>query len=147
MKKISLTIFAIYSLVFDICFSQPITWQRIFSDRYSFAFRTIQASDSNYVTVGSARINSSYYVYVVKQNLFGDTIWRKFYGQPLQGADAFWVEETLDKGYIIAGSSGAALLLKIDFNGNYQWHRIFYGNGTWEAWCVKRTNDSGYVLA
>ena len=63
------------------------------------------------------------------------------------------IAQTFDKGYIVCASSssyGAGTtdfyLLKIDSAGKYQWQNTFGGLNIENAFCVKQTLDSGFVI-
>ena len=73
------------------------------------------------------------------------------------------IEQTVDKGYIIAGMSysddvdiaghhGATdtwdyWIVKLDSNGNLEWQRSLGGNGNEIANNIKQTSDGGYIVA
>jgi len=61
------------------------------------------------------------------------------------GDEARSVQQTTDRGYIIAGTkSGNAWLLKTDPNGTKQWEKTF---GAEDAYSVYQTSDGGYIVA
>ena len=64
------------------------------------------------------------------------------------------VKQTLDGGYIVAGTTSDAgngatdvYLLKVDSLGNFQWHKTFGGSGIDRGYAVEQLNDSGYAVA
>jgi hypothetical protein len=81
-----------------------------------------------------------------------DTLWTKTYGGP-NSDSALSVQETMDGGYIIAGTTtdfGGGLrniwLLKTDVNGDTTWTNTFGGGGDHYGRCVRQTSDSGYIV-
>ncbi len=70
------------------------------------------------------------------------------------------IQQTIDGGYIIAGSTTSddgdiiknhgnedIMIIKIDSVGNLQWQNVFGGNLTEEAFCIQQTIDGGYIFA
>jgi hypothetical protein len=105
--------------------------------------------------------------FAVSQSLFAQQSiphieWARSFG----GSDidqAYCIEQTSDKGYIIAGSSYSNDLdivghhgstdsadywiVKLDSNGNLEWQRSLGGAGEDVANCIKQTPDGGYIVA
>jgi hypothetical protein len=100
---------------------------------YSLKFVT----DSAYIAgcVGYDYVQSIPYLYLVKLNVYLDTLWtRKIFADP--GFDYYGVsfDKTSDGGYIVTGqitdtslNDGNLLILKTDSNGIYQWRSEFGG--------------------
>lgn len=94
------------------------------NDDYSYGID--QTSDGGYIiagtTSGTGGLNPD--ILLIKTNVTGDTLWTKTYGGT--GTDnGFSVEQTLDGGYIIAGTTSSfgngkydVYLIKTDANGN-----------------------------
>jgi hypothetical protein len=92
-------------------------------------------------------------IWVVKIDDNGGEEWTKTFG----GAEddvARSVEQTLDGGYIIAGSSEAypAILKdmwigKVDATGQEEWSKTFGGSRDEEARSILGTSDGGYIIA
>ena len=112
-------------------------------------------SDGGYVIAGwTASFGEGYGdVYLVRTDLSGDILWTKTYG----GADSdlgYSVQQTADKGYIIAGwthSFGSGnwdvYLIKTDSSGDTLWTRTYGGPNRDVAYSVRQTLDGGYVIA
>ena len=89
-------------------------------------------------------------VYLIKTDSFGDTLWTKVYG----GADldyGYYVEQTIDSGYIISGSSnsfgvgnGDVYLIRTDLNGDTLWTKSYGGINYDVANCVHQTTEVVY---
>jgi hypothetical protein len=97
---------------------------------------------------------------LIKTDDQGNTLWRKCYGG-VEGDHLYDFDLTTDGGYILAGhtlSYGVDnwdyLLMKIDSEGNEEWHKTFgqprgYDAGYIhdEAYGVRQTPDGGYIIA
>jgi hypothetical protein len=74
----------------------------------------------------------------------------RHYGTPYYD-EAYYVQQTTDKGYVIAGCSDVAggdmYLIKTDAFGDTLWTRTFGGDRDDGAWSAEQTKDGGYVLA
>lgn len=107
-----------------------------------------QTSDGGYIITGNTQntTGSEDYVYLIKLEATGDTVWTKTFG--ILGNNNSWgfaARQTLDGGYIISGESqGAACLIKTDLDGNIIWSKAF--NTFYEGYSVKQTADSGYIF-
>jgi hypothetical protein len=85
--------------------------------------------------------------------------WQKSYG----GTNidyAYFVRQTSDNGYIVAGTTKSNnvfvsgnhgdydyWLIKLDDSGNLQWQKALGGSGMEEAYSVEQTSDGGYIIA
>lgn len=127
---------------FFSCFSQ--TWQ--------WAQDVQETWDGGYVVVGQAmNAQAEYDVLLFRTDVNGDTVWARIFD--FEGDDiGYSVEETLDRGYIVTGSSSgqqnALFLIKIDYRGDSLWTRGFrLDNGTLQGRSVQQTSDGGFVVA
>ena len=112
-----------------------------------------QTADGGYIVVGSAYSPSNYDdVYLIKTDASGNVLGDSTYGGAL-GDWGYSVQQTLDQGYIIAGTTvsfGAnnVYLIKTDFFGQVQWDNVYgSGNNFDKGYSVEQTSDSGYVVA
>jgi len=91
--------------------------------------------------------------YLVKTNSSGDTLWTRTFGG--SGTDAaYYVQQTSDGGYIVAGSTGSFgaggddfYLVKTNSLGATLWTRTYGGIYSDEARSVQKTSDGGYIVA
>jgi gliding motility-associated-like protein len=97
--------------------------------------------------------------WVIKIDGRGNLIWQKCLGGSNYD-QANSVQSTTDGGCIVAGVEestdgdvkdnhgiGDYWLVKLDKSGNIQWQKTYGGTALDEAWCVRVTNDGGYILA
>jgi hypothetical protein len=113
-----------------------------------------QTSDGGYILLGetSSFGAGGYDFWVVKTDVDGDSLWSRTFGG--SGTDyGFAIRQTLDGGYILAGTTssfGAGnydfWLVKTDADGDVLWSRTFGGSGGEQCRCVQQTQDGGYVL-
>ena len=121
-------------------------------------------SDKGYIIVGDTKsllpgFHLGYDIYVVKLDIKGDTIWTRCLG----GNDtdkAIGVEETDDKGYLIAGYTYSAdgdveenhglydyWLVKLNSNGDKLWTKNYGGSSYDVLRGLNKTSDGGFILA
>src|SRR6185312_14139142 len=97
--------------------------------------------------------------WVVKLNSSGLTEWEKCYGGDY-GEEAFYIQQTLDNGYVVCGNSASAngdascnagnkdmWVIKIDGTGNLLWQKSMGGSYQEEAYCVQPLSDGGLIVA
>lgn len=164
MKKLLLVFFTIN------CFAQAptIEWQKSFGgSQQDMPNHIQQTNDGGFITVGYTLSNNGDISFnnggggdfwVVKTDSNGNLQWQSTYG----GNDydfSFWIEQTNDNGYIIAGytkSNNGALstnkgitdywVVKISNLGVIQWQKTYGGSGIDYAYCIRQTPDGGYIL-
>ena len=90
-------------------------------------------------------------IFIVKFNNFGDTLWNKYFDLSVNAVySSLWIEETLDRGFIIAGTgegiNSDAYLIKSDSLGNIQWYKTFGGPDLDQGVCVKQLSDNKFIF-
>ncbi|HTW92442.1 MAG TPA: hypothetical protein VMH22_12135 [bacterium] len=120
-----------------------------------FGYSVQQTSDGGFIVAGYTNSfgADSNDVYLIKTNASGDTLWTRTYGGT--GDDeGYSVQQTSDRGYIIAGYTWAAglreydfYLVKTDSFGDTLWTRTYGGNGDDYGYSVQQTSDGGYIVA
>ncbi len=97
---------------------------------------------------------------LIKTDDRGNTVWRKFFGGS-EGDHLYDFDLAKDGGYILGGhtvsygvSNWDYLLMKVDGDGNEEWHKTFGQPRGYdarymhdEAYGVRQTPDGGYILA
>jgi len=141
-----------------------ISWEKSIGSVYDDQLSSIQqTSDGGYIIAGasnsmSGNINGQFDYYIVKLKSNGSIEWQKFLGG--SGNDkAYSVQQTTDGGYIVAGQSFSvngdvsgnhglsdAWVVKLNPAGNMVWQKSLGGSSYEVAWCIKQTNDGGYIL-
>lgn len=131
------------------------TWQKWFGNLGAMAYFSSvkQHQNGSFTTVGGIRNtnNSTTYVYLVKLNTLGDTIFTRTYKQ-VTGLEYIGreLEITSDKGYFITASEfptpfwgGQCVLFKTDSLGNQQWVKSY---PIADGFSGKQTADGGYII-
>lgn len=127
----------------------------------------IQTFDGGYVVAGYSRSsdgdvggnNGSWDMWILKLDAAGDLEWERNYGGSNNDL-AYCIRQTLDTGFVIAGSSqsnngdvGANFgnadywVVKTDAAGNIQWEQNYGGNSADVAYSMILSADGAYVLA
>lgn len=115
-----------------------------------------QTDDGGFIIVGEVRDyvgSKRQYILLIKTDAQGHEKWRRSLGKGFR-AEGYWVQQTSDGGYIVAGhmksamvSDDNACLIKTDEKGKELWIRTFGGDGGDFAYSVQQTSDGGYILA
>ncbi len=146
-----------------------IQWQKMYGgDNSDFANAVRQTTDGGYVVAGGTYSNNGDVtlnhgledIWIVKLDAAGSLQWQKsFGGKDYDGAHD--IQQTLDKGFIIAGftyskKSGDVTknhgkadewIIKLDSIGNLEWQKTYGGERLEDAYAIQQTADSGYMVA
>ena len=148
--------------------SGAIAWQKCLGGTdYDYAFSIQLTSDGGYIIAGNTLSNNGdvsgnhgdYDAWVVKLNSSGAIEWQKCLGG--SGDDrAFSIYQTIDGGYIVAGSTTSndgnvsgnhgftdAWVVKLNSSGVIAWQKCLGGGGTDSAYSIQQTSDGGYIIA
>jgi hypothetical protein len=123
------------------------------------AYSIQQTADSGYIIAGLEGVNyfdspfsQKANAFLMKINQSGDVVWAKSYGGSINEY-GFSVQQTNDRGYIMAGTStsfGAdsadVYLVKTDAVGDTLWTRRYGGPRNEGGTSVKKTGDNGYII-
>lgn len=113
-----------------------------------------QTTDGGYVIAGvRTYADMSEDVLLIKIDSSGNKLWENVFGES-RIEEANSVQQTLDGGYIIAGTTNSfgagesdVWLVKTDSLGNKLWDKTFGGSGHDLGYSVQQTLDGGYVIA
>lgn len=148
-----------------------IQWQKTYGGSdYEQANSIQQTKDGGYVACGWTRSNDgdvkgnqgNYDFWVIKLDSSGTLKWQRSLGG--SGGDlAYSIEQTKDKGYIVAGGTTSKdgqvtglhgtigkedfWVVKLNASGNILWQQALGGTEFEEARSVDQTNDGGYIVA
>ncbi len=118
----------------------------------------IPAFDGGYLMAGytlnsASSPGNSYDILVVKTDFNGNIIWSKTIGSTVDD-QAFWIEATADSAYLICGTmsdnTGGLyddFIIRLDTSGTILSQKIYSVNHKERAFCVRETNDGGFVVA
>jgi hypothetical protein len=98
----------------------------------------IQTSDGGYAITGAGERN----LWIVKTDSNGNMEWKKSYEQ-YKNSYLYSIQQTLDNGYILAGSDSGVWIMKTDPNGNEQWSKTYEGI---DYELLQQTADGNYIL-
>ena len=106
--------------------------------------------DGGYVLAGMR----NYDMYIIKIDSIGDTLWTRALGKPDTSELAHRVQQTFDKGYIIAGELAYGdslerdiLLVRTDSVGDVVWTKRYGVPGSQDAaYSIVQSADSGFVF-
>ncbi|KQC13789.1 MAG: hypothetical protein APR63_00235 [Desulfuromonas sp. SDB] len=131
-------------------------WTKKFGDQYcQWCFSVEQTADQGYIAVGYSKFISpgSIDIWLVRVDRLGDSVWIRNYGSPQYNDVGYSVKQTLDSGFIVAGSRWSELsnsndfyIFKIDIEGNPVWEKSFGGNDHDDAYSLQITSDQGFIL-
>jgi hypothetical protein len=158
-RHVALSVFGIVIILWatSVFALQPDTvWTRTYGGAISEWGESVQAtSDGGYIIAGLAFTGgpATADAYLIKTDASGDTVWTRNYGGTGHDVGKS-VQQTSDRGYIVAGFSFAvgayyadAYLMKVYANGDTVWTRKYSGAGGDGAFSVQQTSDGGYVFA
>lgn len=144
--------------LFGIAYSQvpDPSWIKYYGGSYpDQGWQVEELIEGGYVIVGNKRPSDNeyeQYIYLIKTDENGDTIWTRTYCDP-EGGGAQSVKQTTDRGFIIAGYTAygeppwSVYLLKTDNNGDTLWSNIYAVGPYQSARSVDLCNDGGYIVA
>jgi hypothetical protein len=148
----------LFAVSFSLTNAQPpdSLWSRTFGgNEWEFCTSVEQTSDGGYILAGIVMPMNVPFddFWLVKTDENGDSLWsRTFGGQSFD--DCFFVHETANGGYVLAGytesfGSGHSdfWLLKTDENGDSLWSQTYGGYSIDECRSAAETSDGGYILA
>ena len=128
-------------------------WTKTFGGpSHDFGYSVQQTTDGGYIITGyTESISGNFYVYLIKTDENGDTLWTNKYSRNgyAQGQS---VQQTSDGGYIISGGTISfrynwdVYLIKTNENGDTLWTKTYGGDGDDYGNFVQQTIDGGYII-
>lgn len=114
-----------------------------------------QTPDGGYIIAGDTESYGSGNLdfWLIKTDKEGNEEWNRTFGGK-QSERCFSCQQTKDNGYIMVGWKSYSTeerlsdvwLIKTDKDGNEQWNKT-YGDINWNSgYCVRQTNDGGYII-
>jgi hypothetical protein len=138
---------------------EEMIWKPFGENYHSYYFGNvggamIKTSDGNFaLAYHAANISGIAYSTLLKLDINLDTIWKKNYSTNNLWTMTMNCRQTIDNGFILAGSVKPAsgefwdfLLLKTDSSGNMQWYNTFGTNLSEHGENVIETPDGGYLI-
>jgi hypothetical protein len=129
-------------------------WSKTYGGLYDDIAYSVQQIADGYIVCGFTDSFGAGYedFWLIKTDSNGNEAWNKTYGWE-NSEYAYFVQQTSDNGYIIAGSTYSLTtefdmwLVKTDSSGNMQWNKTYGGLLDEEAYAVRQTSDAGYIIA
>jgi hypothetical protein len=149
-------------------FTPKIEWKKTYGGSSEDEAHSIQqTSDDGFIVVGHTASKNGditenkgpFDVWVLKLDMDGNLEWQKTYGG--SGHDrAYFIQETSNGGYIVAGSTRSndgditvnkgeydVWILKISVDGSLEWQKTFGGSSFDGAHSIQETIDGGYIIS
>jgi hypothetical protein len=130
-------------------------WTKIFRGSNNDSSNEIQqTSDNGYILTGSTSSYGAggFDIWLIKTDASGDTLWTKTIGGSNHELGTS-IQQTLDDGYIIAGSTGSfgagledGWLIKTNASGDTLWTKTFGGSELDRIWSIQQTDDQGFIM-
>lgn len=142
-------------------------WQKCLGGTsFDGGYSIYQTNDGGYILAGYTSSNDGDVMgnhgdmdyWVVKLGNSGAIQWQKCIGGTGRDA-AYFIQQTNDGGYIVAGSTSSndgdvngnhgsedAWIVKLNNGGVIQWQKCLGGLNPDEAKCIQQTNDGGYII-
>jgi hypothetical protein len=116
------------------------------------AFYLNTTNDGNLVFVAESETSfNDLDILIYKVDTSGNVIWNKTYATSVNESPNY-IEQTMDGGYIICGyqndtvGSNNSLVLKLDANGNYQWHQSIGEDENDISKMIHQLSNGNYIL-
>ena len=143
-------------------------WERLYGGNANdYARSILQTKDGGYMVAGSASSHDKDVedsrgeadVWVLKLDDKGNIEWKKSYGgSAAEFAGA--MRETIDGGFVIAGSSASddfdvsknngladVWIIKLNEKGDLEWERSYGGSENDQAFSIEQTTDNGFIVS
>ena len=126
-------------------------WNKTFGGSGNdYGFSVMQTTDGGYIVTGETFSNGTGngHLWLIKTDFNGNILWEKTF-EKSNNSWGYSVQQTLDGGYIVAGTDTGLLdvwIMKTDAYGNGIWEKTFgTGSNSW-GYSVQQTTDGGYII-
>ncbi|MFT6321587.1 MAG: hypothetical protein ACJAT4_002517 [Granulosicoccus sp.] len=122
-------------------------WEKTYESDTSHVINSgIVCSDGNYLLGGYSWIGSDPVFTLLKFDVEGDLIWKKYHSQ-LGGGNPFTISETSDGGFIASERLNSKVaLFKISPEGDLDWTKNYEFSTFDNGFTVQQTSDGGYIV-
>lgn len=127
-----------------------IEWQKIYGDDATDEVHFIQqTSDGGFIFGGRIGVLGGLSSFsIIKLSPNGDIEWQKNYGDDSVNKVAYSLQQTIDGGYIVAGTqTSGILILKLYFDGSVEWSKTYRGSIDGKPSFIQLTSDRGFIVA
>ena len=127
-----------------------VRWQKEFgTNPENGAYDVRETSDGGFIAAGYTTDTSGHRsIYLVRTDGDGNALWEATPASDRSTAEGHGVVETDDGGFLVAGSSGGALVVKVDSTGSTEWEKVYvteYPDSTVAS--LERTADGGFLIS
>ena len=154
--KLIVTVFS-FLILFASFSNAQIRFQKVYGGTaLDWSNCVIQTTDSNFLMMcSSVNFGSGLEdVYLIKTNQSGDTLWTRTYGGSTNDEEGYIVQQTLDGGFILSGTTesfGAGgsdiFLIKTDALGGVTWSTTYGGANVDFCTGAQECFDGGYIIS
>jgi hypothetical protein len=129
-------------------------WTRTFGSGWCEGRSVQQTQDGGYIVAAIPDFGTGRAIWLIRTDSSGNETWTKTFGGVADYYSGMSVQQTLDGGYVVVGTSclfgggpGDVLLVRTDSSGEVMWERLF--GGECDDWgnSVHETRDGGYIIA
>jgi len=132
-------------------------WEKVYGGPSDDVAEFIQqTSDGGYIVAGSTKSFGAggKDCYIIRLDYSGNVLWQEYFGGSSDD-EAFCVQQTEDKGYIVAGSTKSfgykkgedCYIIKLDKDGYSEWQKYYGGSKDDAAKFIQQTTGVGYIVA
>ena len=155
MRNLISTLVIIRILLFQVALAQS-TFQKTYGGYdLDIGFSVQQTADEGYIVTGTTKSfpEAQGGIYLIRTNVFGDTMWTRTYGGMNDWEDASSVQQTSDGGFIFTGGAASfgnggedVYVVKVAGNGSLEWSETIGGNSDDRGNRIEQTVDSNYII-
>ena len=131
-------------------------WEKTYGGPYVDEGKFVQNTfDGGFIVTGVKDDITSFNskIWLLKMDANGDTTWTKTITAGLGANHAYYVEQTTDSGYFIAGYTSArgagnldVFIVKTNVNGDTLWTKTYGGPDADVAYSAQQTFDGGFII-